>query len=143
MAAEIAFEYTVETREKSQRATPFWSTRLPVTSSPRCGSRRNFWTMDRFRSEGPPCAKQWVGATSAAAADFAARILTNFFANEGMEVVRRTICWRNVLTPATYGSARVSWRTVRSDPEDRTGFGRHQHERYSVRAGGTHDAAGR
>ena len=34
--------------------------------------------------------KQWVGATAAAAADYAARILTNYFANEGIEIRKKT-----------------------------------------------------
>jgi len=45
--------------------------------------------MNRFDPKSPALPKQWVGATPAAAADYAARILTNYFANEGMEVIRR------------------------------------------------------
>jgi hypothetical protein len=46
--------------------------------------------MDRFDPRAPALPKQWVGGTAAAAADYAARILTNYFANEGMEIVRKT-----------------------------------------------------
>jgi hypothetical protein len=45
--------------------------------------------MSRFDPKAPALPKQWVGATAAAAADYAARILTNYFASEGMEVIRR------------------------------------------------------
>jgi hypothetical protein len=47
------------------------------------------WRMDRFDPKAPAMPKQWVGATAAAAADYAARILTNYFANEGMEIKQR------------------------------------------------------
>ena len=90
MPSETAFEYTVRTRQKTEetyailveKAPGHWiaTVRLPDGS---------FWTMNRFDPKAPAMPKQWVGATAAAAADFAARILTNFFANEGMEVVRR------------------------------------------------------
>jgi hypothetical protein len=46
--------------------------------------------MDRFDPRAPALPKQWVGGTAAAAADYAARILTNYFANEVMEIVRKT-----------------------------------------------------
>ena len=90
MAAESAFEYTVRTRQKTdetylilvEKAPGHWiaQIRLPDNS---------FWTMNRFDPKSPALPKQWVGATAAAAADYAARILTNYFANEGMEVIRR------------------------------------------------------
>ncbi|MFQ5877989.1 MAG: hypothetical protein ACE5JH_09935 [Acidobacteriota bacterium] len=90
MAAEVAFEYTVRTRNNTdetytilvERAPGHWiaTVRLPDG---------NFWTMDRFDPKAPAMPKQWVGATAAAAADYAARILTNYFAGEGMEVMRR------------------------------------------------------
>ena len=90
MAQETAFEYTVRTRQKTDEtytilvepAPGHWiaQVRLPDGS---------FWTMNRFDPKSPALAKQWVGATPAAAADYAARILTNYFANEGMEVIRR------------------------------------------------------
>jgi len=91
MAAESAFEYTVRTRQMTdetyviqvEKAPGHWiaTIRLPDGSS---------WRMDRFDPKSPAIPKQWAGATAAAAADYAARILTNYFANEGMEVVRRT-----------------------------------------------------
>jgi len=90
MDPEIAFEYTVRTRRATEEIYQILvepapghfiaSIRLPDGS---------FWTMDRFDPKAPAVTKQWVGATAAAAADFAARILTNFFANEGMEIVTR------------------------------------------------------
>jgi hypothetical protein len=90
MPAETAFEYIVRTRQKTEetyailveKAPGHWisTVRLPDGS---------LWAMNRFDPKAPAMPKQWVGATAAAAADFAARILTNFFANEGMEVVRR------------------------------------------------------
>ncbi len=90
MGAETAFEYTVQTRDKSEesytilveKAPGHWiaTVRLPDGA---------FWTMNRFDPKAPAIPKQWVGATAAAAADYAARILTNYFANEGMEVTRR------------------------------------------------------
>jgi hypothetical protein len=94
MPAEVAFEYTIRTREKTdetytilvEKAPGHWIAviRLPDGKT---------WTMDRFDPKAPALPKQWVGATAAAAADYAARILTNYFANEGTEVVRR----RNLL----------------------------------------------
>jgi hypothetical protein len=90
MGNEIAFEYTVRTRQKTdetyailvEKAPGHWISmiRLPDGS---------YWTMDRFDPKSPSIPKQWVGATAAAAADFAARILTNYFASEGMEVMGR------------------------------------------------------
>jgi hypothetical protein len=91
MAMEVAFEYVVRTRQKTdetylievEKAPGHWIAvvRLPDGST---------WNMDRFDQRAPALAKQWVGGTAAAAADFAARVLTNHFANEGMEVVRKT-----------------------------------------------------
>jgi hypothetical protein len=46
--------------------------------------------MDRFDPRAPSLPKQWVGGNAAAAADFAARVLTNWFATERMEMVRKT-----------------------------------------------------
>lgn len=91
MAAEIAFEYTVQTRQKSEEIYAILVERAPghFIATVRLPDG-NFWTMDRFDPKAPHVPKQWVGATPAAAADFAARILTNFFANEGMEVIRRS-----------------------------------------------------
>jgi hypothetical protein len=90
MPPEAAFEYTVRTRQKTdetytilvERAPGHWIAviRLPDGKT---------WTMDRFDPKAPSLPKQWVGATAAAAADYAARILTNYLAGEGMEVVRR------------------------------------------------------
>lgn len=91
MTSQTAFEYTVRTRQMTdetyliqvEQAPGHWiaTIRLPDGSA---------WTMDRFDPKAPSIPKQWVGATAAAAADFAARILTNYLANEGIEVVRRT-----------------------------------------------------
>jgi hypothetical protein len=90
MPAENALEYTVRTRQKIEetytilveKAPGHWiaTVRMPDGT---------FWMMNRFEPKAPSIPKQWVGATAAAAADYAARILTNFFANEGMEVMRR------------------------------------------------------
>ncbi len=90
MPAEIAFEYTVRTRARVEETYTILVEKAPghfiaTIRLPEGG----FWTMDRFDPKAPKIPKQWVGATPAAAADYAARILTNFFANEGMEVVRR------------------------------------------------------
>jgi hypothetical protein len=91
MAAEIAFEYTVLARGRTEEIYAVLVEKAPghfiATIRLPDGS---FWTMDRFDPKAPKMPKQWVGATPAAAADYAARILTNFFANEGMEVVRRS-----------------------------------------------------
>jgi hypothetical protein len=91
MAAEVAFEYVVRTRQKTdetyvilvEKAPGHYiaTVRLPDLS---------YWNMNRFDPKAPAIPKQWVGATAAAAADYAARILTNYFANEGMEVMKRT-----------------------------------------------------
>jgi hypothetical protein len=90
MPAETAFEYTVRIRGeieetyliKVERAPGHWiaTIHLPDGST---------WNMDRFDPKAPSIPKQWVGATAAASADYAARILTNYFANEGMDVIRR------------------------------------------------------
>ena len=91
MSSEVAFEYAVRTRQMTdetylievEKAPGHWIAvvRLPDGST---------WNMDRFDQRAPALAKQWVGGTAAAAADYAARVLANYFANEGMEVVRRT-----------------------------------------------------
>ncbi len=88
---DVAFEYVVRTRAKTdetyrievEKAPGHWIAivRLPDGAT---------WNMDRFDPRAPALPKQWVGGTAAAAADFAARILTNWFASEGMEVVKRT-----------------------------------------------------
>jgi hypothetical protein len=90
MDRQTAFEYTVRTRQMTdevyrievEKAPGHWiaTIRLPDGSS---------WNMDRFDPKAPALPKQWAGATAAAAADYAARILANFCANEGMEIVRR------------------------------------------------------
>jgi hypothetical protein len=90
MAQEVAFEYTVRTRQKTdedyailvEQAPGHWIAQIRLPDGA-------FWTMTRSEPRAPALPKQWVGATPAAAADYAARILTNYFANEGMEVVRR------------------------------------------------------
>ena len=91
MAGTTAFEYVVRTRRKTdetylievEKAPGHWLAvvRLPDGTT---------WNMDRFDQRAPALAKQWVGGTAAAAADYAARVLANYFANEGMEIVRRT-----------------------------------------------------
>ena len=91
MAAEPALEYTVRTRQKTEetyaivveRAPGHWiaAIRLPDGA---------MWLMNRFEPRSPALPRQFVGATAAAAADHAARVLTNHFANEGMEIVRRS-----------------------------------------------------
>ena len=96
MGVEVAIEYTVRTRQKTdetwsvlvERAPGHWiaSIRLPDGS---------MWLMSRYEPRAPALPRQFVGATAAAAADHAARVLTNFFANEGMEIVRR----RSLLVP--------------------------------------------
>lgn len=91
MAQEVAFEYTVRTRQKTdetytilvEQAPGHWIAHIRLPDG-------TFWTMSRSEPKAPVLPKQWVGATAAAAADYAARILTNYFANEGMEVVRRS-----------------------------------------------------
>jgi hypothetical protein len=87
---EVAFEYVVRTRQMTdetylievEKAPGHWIAivRLPDGS---------VWNMDRFDPRAPALPKQWVGGTAAAAADFAARVLTNWFAGEGMEIVSR------------------------------------------------------
>jgi hypothetical protein len=96
MAAEVALEVTVRTRQMKdetyavlvEKAPGHWiaSIRLPDGA---------MWLMSRYEPRAPALPRQFVGATAAAAADHAARVLANFFANEGMEVVRR----RNLLVP--------------------------------------------
>ena len=88
---DVAFEYVVRTRAKTEetyrieveKAPGHWIAvvRLPDGAT---------WNMDRFDPRAPKLPKQWVGGTAAAAADFAARVLTNWFASEGFEVVKRT-----------------------------------------------------
>lgn len=91
MAAEVAFEYVVRTRRMADETYLIEVDKAPghyiaVVRMPDGGT----WNMDRFDPRAPALPKQWVGGTAAAAADYAARILTNYFANEGMEIVRRT-----------------------------------------------------
>lgn len=91
MPAETAFEYVVRTRQKTEETYLIEVERAPghfiaVVRLPGGAT----WNMDRFDPRAPALAKQWVGGTAAAAADFAARVLTNWFATEGMEVVRKT-----------------------------------------------------
>ncbi len=101
MAQEVAFEYTVRTRQKIDEtytiliepAPGYWIAQIRLPDA-------TFWTMNRSEPKAPALPKQWVGATPAAAADHAARILTNYFANEGMEVIRR----RYLLENKTQGS---------------------------------------
>ena len=90
MAAETAFEYTVLTREKTEETYTILVEKAPghVIATVRLPDG-TFWTMNRFDPKAPAVPKQWVGATPAAAADYAARILTNYFANEQLEVVKR------------------------------------------------------
>ena len=85
-----AFEYTVRTPQMTDevyriavhKAPGHWIATIVLPDG-------STWNMDRFDPKAPAIPKQWAGATAAAAADFAARILTNFLANEGMEIVRR------------------------------------------------------
>ena len=92
MAAETAFEYSVRSQQKTEetylvqveKAPGHWIATILMPDG-------STWNLNRFEPKAPAIPKQWVGATAAAAADFAARILTNFFANEGMEVVQRRL----------------------------------------------------
>ena len=91
MAWEVAFEYVVRTRQKTDETYLIEVARAPghfiaIVRLP----DGTIWNMDRFDPRAPALPKQWVGGTAAAAADYAARILTNYFANEGMEIVRKT-----------------------------------------------------
>jgi hypothetical protein len=91
MAWEVAFEYVVRTRQKTDETYLIEVDKAPghfiaVVRLP----DGSLWNMDRFDPRAPALPKQWVGGTAAAAADYAARILTNHFANEGMEIVRKT-----------------------------------------------------
>lgn len=90
MAAEVAFEYTVRTRQMTDETYQILVEKAPAhfIATVRM-SDGTFWTMDRFDPKAPAMPKQWVGATAAAAADFASRILINYFANEGMEIRKR------------------------------------------------------
>jgi len=90
MGAEVAFEYSVQTRDRKEVTYTILVEKAPghFIATIRLPDGE-FWTMNRFDPKAPAMPKQWVGATPAAAADFAARILTNFFANEQMEVVKR------------------------------------------------------
>lgn len=91
MAADVAFEYIVRTRQMTdetyrvlvEKAPAYFIATIRMPDD-------TFWTMDRFDPKAPSMPKQWVGATAAAAADYAARILVNYFANEGMEIQKRT-----------------------------------------------------
>jgi hypothetical protein len=90
MPAVLAFEYKIRTRQKTDevytihvdQAPGHWIAEIHLPD----GSP---WTMSRFDPKAPNLPKQWVGATAAAAADYAARILANYFANEGMEIISR------------------------------------------------------
>ena len=87
---EVAFEYVVRTRQKTDETYLIEVEKAPghyiaVVRLP----DGTTWNMDRFDPRAPALPKQWVGGTAAAAADFAARVLTNWFANEGMEIVRK------------------------------------------------------
>jgi hypothetical protein len=90
MAAEVAFEYLVQTRDREEVTYTILVEKAPghFIATIRLPDGE-FWTMNRFDPKAPAMPKQWVGATPAAAADFAARILTNFFANEQLEVLKR------------------------------------------------------
>ena len=91
MAADVAFEYIVRTRQMAdetyrvlvEKAPAYFIATIRMPDG-------TFWTMDRFDPKAPAMPKQWVGATAAAAADYAARILINYFANEGMEIRKQT-----------------------------------------------------
>ena len=98
MDAATAFEYTVRTRQKTdetytivvEKAPGHWISMIRLPDGwALVDLARSFWTLDRFDPKAPSIPKQWVGATAAAAADFAARILTHYFASEGMEVMSR------------------------------------------------------
>ena len=109
MGQEIAFEYTVRTRHKTDEtyaivvepAPGHWIAQIRLPDG-------TFWTMNRSEPKAPALPKQWVGATPAAAADYAARILTNYFANEGMEVIRRRYLLENKPKGSPAGSPDVS-----------------------------------
>ncbi len=90
MAQEVAFEYIVRTRQKTDDTYTILVEPAPghFISQIRLPDG-TYWMMNRSEPKAPALPKQWVGATAAAAADYAARILTNYFANEGMEVIRR------------------------------------------------------
>lgn len=90
MSSEVAFEYTILTRERTEETYVILVEKAPAhfIATIRLPDG-TFWTMDRFDPKAPAMPKQWVGGTPAAAADFAARILTNYLANEGMEVIRK------------------------------------------------------
>ena len=91
MADEVAFEYLVRTRQMVDETYRVLVEKAPAhfIATVRMADG-TFWTMDRFDPKAPAMPKQWVGATAAAAADYAARILTNYFANEGMEIKKKT-----------------------------------------------------
>jgi hypothetical protein len=87
---EVAFEYVVRTRQMTDETYLIEVEKAPghyiaVVRLP----DGTTWNMDRFDPRAPALPKQWVGGTATAAADFAARVLTNWFANEGMEIVRK------------------------------------------------------
>ena len=90
MASRTAFEYTVRTRQKTDETYLIRTEQAPghwIATVIRPDGTT--WNSNWFDPKAPSIPKQWVGGTEAAAADFAERVLTNFFANEGMEVVRR------------------------------------------------------
>ncbi len=91
MADDVAFEYLVRTRQMADETYRVLVEKAPAhfiaTIRMPDGT---FWTLDRFDPKAPAMPKQWVGATAAAAADYAARILTNYFANEGIEIKKKT-----------------------------------------------------
>lgn len=92
MNSQTAFEYTVRTRQMSneiyrvvvQKAPGHWIATIQLPDGTN-------WNMNRFDPKAPGIPKQWAGKTAIAAADFAARILTNFFANEGMEIAEKKV----------------------------------------------------
>lgn len=91
MPAEVAFEYVVRTLQKTEETYLIEVERAPghFIATVRLPDG-TLWNMDRFDPRAPSLPKQWVGGNAAAAADFAARVLVNWFATERMEVVRKT-----------------------------------------------------
>jgi hypothetical protein len=91
MAAEPAIEFTVRARQKSdetytivvERAPGHWIAEVRLPDG-------GLWLMNRFDPRAPALPRQWAGASAAAAADYASRVLVNHFASEGIEIVRRT-----------------------------------------------------
>src|SRR2546422_8069718 len=74
MGQDVAFEYTVRTLQKTdetyaivvEQAPGHWIAQIRLPDG-------TFWTMNRSEPKAPVLPKQWVGATQAAAADYAAR----------------------------------------------------------------------